>query len=299
MGYDVAAGLFTAEEVGAPHRRERLFALARKLCHRLEELNAVASNWREASGTRSETLAERPSGRSRRTECGGTASEDSGLGDAAAARRNGWPDAAEARRSLRHEARREGLGGSGADLANTERPERRSQRAGSDGTGERTDEDRQTHSWSGISDASLGNADATRLEGRRRPIGERTDELLAWPPGPAQHDEWTGILAHWPHLQPAISIEEAERAGLRIPTRFASRCAETQPPVRRVADGPSNRVDRLRACGNGVVPIVAAYAYRTLMEALRQDWPAGDGGGGGLTTAHEAPILLARRWRMR
>lgn len=33
-------------------------------------------------------------------------------------------------------------------------------------------------------------------------------------------------------------------------------------------DGSNNRVDRLCALGNGVVPIVAAYAYRTLAEAL-------------------------------
>lgn len=41
-----------------------------------------------------------------------------------------------------------------------------------------------------------------------------------------------------------------------------ARCPE--PTVRRVADGPTDRVDRLRACGNGVVPLVAAHALRTL-----------------------------------
>jgi len=32
MGYEIAAGLFTAAEVGASHRRERLFILARRCC---------------------------------------------------------------------------------------------------------------------------------------------------------------------------------------------------------------------------------------------------------------------------
>lgn len=40
----------------------------------------------------------------------------------------------------------------------------------------------------------------------------------------------------------------------------------TEPDVGRVAHGVSYRVDRLRALGNGVVPAVAARAWRTLME---------------------------------
>jgi DNA (cytosine-5)-methyltransferase 1 len=38
-----------------------------------------------------------------------------------------------------------------------------------------------------------------------------------------------------------------------------------EPAIRRVAYGTSNRMDRLRAIGNGVVPLVAAYAFKTLM----------------------------------
>ena len=35
------------------------------------------------------------------------------------------------------------------------------------------------------------------------------------------------------------------------------------PRFTRMADGMADRVDRIRACGNGVVPLVAAYAWRT------------------------------------
>tara|TARA_R110000824_G_scaffold197027_3_gene380317 strand:- start:3212 stop:4030 length:819 start_codon:yes stop_codon:yes gene_type:complete len=39
---------------------------------------------------------------------------------------------------------------------------------------------------------------------------------------------------------------------------------EVEPDVGRVADGVANRVDRLRAIGNGQVPAVAALAWETL-----------------------------------
>jgi len=41
------------------------------------------------------------------------------------------------------------------------------------------------------------------------------------------------------------------------------------PALGRALHGMADRVDRVRAIGNGVVPIVAAYAYRTLAEALK------------------------------
>ena len=44
-----------------------------------------------------------------------------------------------------------------------------------------------------------------------------------------------------------------------MPTHF-------KPVVHRMADGLADRVDRLRACGNGVVPLVAAYAYEVLLD---------------------------------
>ena len=48
----------------------------------------------------------------------------------------------------------------------------------------------------------------------------------------------------------------------------AVQCWAAEPGMGRVADGVAFRVDRLRACGNGVVPLVAAVAWRVLSERL-------------------------------
>lgn len=46
-----------------------------------------------------------------------------------------------------------------------------------------------------------------------------------------------------------------------------------QPDICRVVDGMANRVDRLRALGNGQVPMAAATAWRYLMEQLVDTMP--------------------------
>lgn len=44
---------------------------------------------------------------------------------------------------------------------------------------------------------------------------------------------------------------------------------EIEPELGRVADGVAHRVDRIRACGNGVVPAVAARAFTELLGRFR------------------------------
>lgn len=44
-----------------------------------------------------------------------------------------------------------------------------------------------------------------------------------------------------------------------------------EPAICRMADGLAHRVDRIRACGNGVVPLAAAYAWCTLMARVEAE----------------------------
>ena len=81
------------------------------------------------------------------------------------------------------------------------------------------------------------DTNGTGLERRRSQQPERTDERPSFPPGPSNIAGWNEYLRHWPHLEPSV------RGGV---------------------DGLANRVDRLRLCGNGVVPLAAAYAFHTL-----------------------------------
>ncbi len=69
-------------------------------------------------------------------------------------------------------------------------------------------------------------------------ITENDKAIFGWPPSPSDYERWNRVPNH---LKPALH---------------------------RMADGMACRVDRIRACGNGVVPLVAAYAWRTLTNGM-------------------------------
>lgn len=89
----------------------------------------------------------------------------------------------------------------------------------------------------GAERSSIERASAERSERRGLPLA---------PPGPGDTEGWRAVLARAPELEPAISATAA------------------QSLFHGMADGLAHRVDRLRMCGNGVHPLAAAYAWRTL-----------------------------------
>ncbi|UXU74147.1 MULTISPECIES: DNA cytosine methyltransferase [unclassified Paracoccus (in: a-proteobacteria)] len=238
MGYRLAADLFTAAEVGAPHKRERLFILAIRAGDELADPTRLLWNpveWREPDGTAA-ALANTPRQRQREP-----ADETDALAGSGSARDESGDDgcnvADTADRQLSKPGRRaegrKGSGPNGAGLADPDGNRRKQAERGQSPDGK---------SYPCQSD--VDDANGTGSQGWRNDAGKHAGERPAWPPGPGDADGWAEFLRCAPDLEPA---------------------------VRRGADGLAHRVDRLRLCGNGVVPLVAAHALRTLAAELLAD----------------------------
>ena len=91
-----------------------------------------------------------------------------------------------------------------------------------------------------------------------------------FPPGPGDTGGWSAVLDHAPDIAPAASPRDLKRAADHYAALVASGWmaeAEAQSRLRRMADGLAGRPRALRVLGNGVVPLAAAYAWRSLAAA--------------------------------
>ena len=244
LGFDAQWGVFSADGVGAPHRRQRVFILARQPMGSQRVSDAYRDGLRHGS--------ERGAGAPRPPDEGDAVARD-GDAELADAGRSGLEghDAAgaevnEDERRLRGEEGPTAQGGAGVAHGHSEgrgliRPAHDGPRGG-DAGGDDADG----------CDERVADPDG----GRRRPQGDpgledggahREGAVRLFPPGPDDLEVWARVLSEAPEVEPAVC---------------------------KLADGSAPRLeyrtDRLRALGNGVVPLQAAVACRVLAD--RAGW---------------------------
>lgn len=287
LGFDAEWGMFSAAGVGAPHRRSRIFILAWRVpdairgilreesgrisgdgdgagapelgdlgegvedssrigrrerwteSTRLERRPDAAESGCEMDNSRRKGLADQRGGGGRAEEYAMSKLDGGAVGDPAGARRHGGEDAGAGSCHARQdwcwgvESER-----SGGDLADTKRGGLQA------GDWSQAWEPVTSDGGEHVADGDRGRRGLERLGGlpedRDAESGNDPDGcgLRTWPPGPGDREAWS-----------------------RVPP-------EAQPAIRGVVDGLPSRNDRLRALGNGVVPLCAAYAFRTLAERI-------------------------------
>jgi DNA (cytosine-5)-methyltransferase 1 len=227
MGFDAQWGSVKAADVGASHRRERVFILAAR--------RGTDCRFDDILGNTKNIRCEQPKKTDRRREC---------------------------EPLNRNEIRNIPSSTSNAELDDTEH-ERHEERMQSktissrcrqnDGQVEDTNDTRfhRTQSDGTEREREKTNQEQTGFS-LSRTRGSSEDNELAntttFPPAP-NSEEWESILREHPRLSPALEKSSFE------------------PDVRGMVNGVApglHRADRLRILGNGVVPIQAAYALTVL-----------------------------------
>lgn len=254
MGWTPAAGAFSAAETGAPHERLRWFCVAHRNSQNRGadggEPNAGA-NWRNVASGRSGKLAQPASAgfSQRRQPRRAEAAAQSGDGMVAEPQR---------------------CGGNG-NMAYTSRPgPQRGEQPGS------------PDQWD------------------RAPASGSTAErgcLPLFPPGPGDRGAWAAVMASNPDRAPSFARSDVVTAAVNLAAVLGPDEAEAIEPalrgiprgagmgevvsqapalvgqaqaltgLRNLADGMALRTRALRLLGNGVCPLAAAHAWRSLAAA--------------------------------
>ena len=111
--------------------------------------------------------------------------------------------------------------------------------------------------------------DQRHAQGRKKPHGSTGLQggTRVFPPGPDNDGAWAEVIDHSPNLSPATSFRDCKHYADGLAQDVASgklAQEEAESAVRRMVNGLASRSRALRLLGNGVVPLEAAYAWRTL-----------------------------------
>jgi len=299
LGFDAEWTCLRASDVGAPHRRERLFILA----YRGDEGRRKLADAQGCDGRLqlcqrgSQPSGSKPRGcgeglghaeRARRTETGSGPALDAGSEpeQGCGALEHAASRDARSTGSAQHgDGRRAGTAGAAMGDAESTgqlraQPAVDDRQDGARGVGRADDDD--------AAGADLGHPGSSRLE-ERRPLAIPRALTAAWPPGPSDRDGWerwvrgggprpvvvSGFNAEAAELLARRSLRcvvpginrparrrEAARLAAELVRSLSAKRAESE--LRRSPDELSalvDRADRLRALGNAVVPAQARAAF--------------------------------------
>lgn len=115
---------------------------------------------------------------------------------------------------------------------------------------------------------SSGEADTNTDSGGLKEFGERHSQPETGQQAPCRHDA-DGLCAptHADGTRLAERQINSSNARQELAAIIGAGWWATEPNVGRVVNGLASRVDRLKALGNGQVPLTAATAWQLLMEA--------------------------------
>ena len=276
VGYQTTAGVFSAAEVGAPHQRKRVFIMAYSNSERCEgskwtgiqKQTGEPSRYRVGQLGNTEHDGQSPTEIRRSTEETGTGNpqgEEEAVESAGASGSQGGGDI---------------QGGERDELANSISVRSRgripSGSSGVDSEGSTTPQEGEAgcdiRSEAAGCSGELGSTMAHPNSGRG---GEDREQSKLWTAGVEQSPEGT-------RLRVDQREDGQEWQGTRWPARpneeqygWEEQRTVSKPKLGRTPDGAgttmdptTNRLDRLRLLGNGVVPATAERAFRVLASRL-------------------------------